>query len=231
MCGGVAEDDAARADLQEDEHVQDTQPDAVDGQEVAGKNRPSRSARVGGVDQDERLVGPDRFELRSECFEGCLVDGEAPARIGVPTEAACLRDLVGTDHCIEPGLRAHCQRKCASLVSRMAGPEPEVEDDIDAVLEQPWPEIVQERGEAVPPVWFQVRSRFVPGVEAQVPLVSARTGPKPRPRAGTAGAAPPERSDAARPRGPAEGRTEWTTGSARRRFCVVSTCGSGTATG
>ena len=82
--------------------------------------------------------------------------------MGIPAEAACLRDLVGTDHCIKPGLGAHCQRKGASLASRTAGPEPEVEDDIYAVLEQPRPEIVQERGEAVPPGWFQMRGRFIP---------------------------------------------------------------------
>ncbi len=45
MCGGVAEDDTARADVQEDEHVQDTQADAVDGQEVA---RPEPRGRERG---------------------------------------------------------------------------------------------------------------------------------------------------------------------------------------
>ena len=44
MCGGVAEDDPARADLEEDEYVQDTQADAVDGKEVAGQNRAGVSA-------------------------------------------------------------------------------------------------------------------------------------------------------------------------------------------
>jgi hypothetical protein len=44
MCGGVAEDDTARADVQEDEHVQDTQADAVDGQEVARPDRAGVSA-------------------------------------------------------------------------------------------------------------------------------------------------------------------------------------------
>src|SRR5215472_6690257 len=44
ICGGVAEDDPARADLKEDEHVQDTQPNAVDGQEIAGQNGPGMSS-------------------------------------------------------------------------------------------------------------------------------------------------------------------------------------------
>jgi hypothetical protein len=38
MGSGVAEDNPAEADLKEGEHVQDTQPDAVDGHEAAGQN-------------------------------------------------------------------------------------------------------------------------------------------------------------------------------------------------
>jgi hypothetical protein len=38
MGGGVAEEHPPRADLKEDEHVEDTQSNAVDGQEVAGQD-------------------------------------------------------------------------------------------------------------------------------------------------------------------------------------------------
>ncbi len=57
MGSGVAEDDPTEADLKEDEHVQDTQPNAVDGQEVAGQNSP-------GVSSEELRPGRARAPRR-----------------------------------------------------------------------------------------------------------------------------------------------------------------------
>ena len=73
MGGGVAEDDPTGADLKEDEHVQDTQPNAVDGQEVAGQNSASVSSE----------------ELRP----GRGPSAAAPGRAGGDTEPGALSSL------------------------------------------------------------------------------------------------------------------------------------------
>lgn len=45
LSGGVAEDHPPGADLEEDEGVEDAQPNALDGQEVAGQDSPSMGAQ------------------------------------------------------------------------------------------------------------------------------------------------------------------------------------------